>query len=162
MLTSFNFPQIYYPFYDKISNKMLNRVNFFEKIVVLYYYINMKNLSKSYEDYIETIYCLEKKTGKVMSVDIARELNVSKPAVHKAMDELTSLGYIFKEPYGRITLTESGKKVAEEIYDKHTSIKSFLLSLGIDEKTAEHDCCLIEHVISDETLNKIKEFLKNK
>ena len=122
----------------------------------------MKNLSKSYEDYIETIYCLEKKTGKVMSVDIARELNVSKPAVHKAMDELTSLGYIFKEPYGRITLTEDGKKVAEEIYDKHTSIKSFLLSLGINEKTAEHDCCLIEHVISEETLNKIKEFLKNK
>lgn len=122
----------------------------------------MKNLSKSYEDYIETIYRLEKERGKVASVDIAKELNVSKPAVHKATDELTSLGYIVKAPYGRINLTEEGRNIAEEIYDKHLSIKSFLIELGVDEKTAEHDCCLIEHVVSDITLSKIKEFLKNK
>lgn len=121
----------------------------------------MKNLSKSHEDYIEAILVIKEKLGKVHSVDVAREMNVSKPAVHKAMDELSSLGYIEKEPYGEIYLTDKGKEIADAIYDKHTSIKEFLLKLGVDEKTAENDCCLIEHVISDETFIKIKDFLKN-
>lgn len=119
----------------------------------------MNNLSKSYEDYIEAILVVQEKYGKVQSVNIAREMNVSKPAVHKAMDELIELGYIQKEPYGGIFLTDKGREVAKQIYDKHLSIKKFLIKLGVNEKTAEKDCCLIEHVISDETLDKIKEFL---
>ena len=119
----------------------------------------MKNLSKSYEDYIEAILVIKSQKDKVHSVDIAREMGVSKPAVHKAMDELINLGLIVKEPYGKIFLTEKGKIIADEIYDKHTSIKEFLLKLGVDEKTAENDCCLIEHVISEITFQKIKEFL---
>ena len=120
----------------------------------------MKNLTKSYEDYLETIFILENSKIKVQSVEIARLLNVSKPAVHKAMDELLELGYITKEKYGDVKLTEQGRKIAISIYEKHSEIKAFLMNLGVDEKTAEHDCCLIEHVISEITLEKIKEFNK--
>ena len=121
----------------------------------------MKKITKSYEDYLETIFVLETKNIKVQSVEIARVLNVSKPAVHKAMDELIELGYVTKEKYSDIKLTESGREIAIKVYEKHIEIRNFLLKLGVDEKTAEHDCCLIEHVISEITLEKIKEFNNN-
>lgn len=120
----------------------------------------MRNLSKSHEDYIETILIISKINGKVQSVDVARELGVSRPAVHKAMDELLALGYITKEHYGHISLTEKGYEVADKVYQKHIAIKDFLIRLGVDENNAEKDCCLIEHVISETTFEKIKEFLK--
>lgn len=120
----------------------------------------MKPLSKSHEDYLEAILILQLEKIKVQSVEIARLLGVSKPAVHKAMGELLELGYIQKEKYGDIELTEEGRIIAQEVYDKHKEIKSFLMKLGVDEKTAEHDCCLIEHVISPITLEKIKDFNK--
>lgn len=120
----------------------------------------MKTLTKSHEDYLETILILEMDNIKVHSVEIARLLKVSKPAVHKAMGELLELGYIQKEKYGDIELTEEGRKIAKAVYEKHNEIKTFLIKLGVDEKTAEHDCCLIEHVISPITLEKIKDFNK--
>lgn len=120
----------------------------------------MKNLSRSHEDYIEAILVISKLKGIVKSIDVAKELKVSKPAVHKAMDELCELGYVIKEHYGDISLTEKGLEIANKIYDKHTSIKQFLINLGVDEETAENDCCKIEHVISDITLEKIKHSLK--
>lgn len=121
----------------------------------------MKKVTKSHEDYLETILILQNNKIKVQSVEIARLLSVSKPAVHKAMDELIELGLISKEKYGDISLTEQGKEIAQVIYEKHNEIKSFLLKLGVDEQTAELDCCKIEHVISDITLEKIKDFNKN-
>ena len=121
----------------------------------------MRKITKSYEDYLEAIVVLENKQIKVQSVEIARALGVSKPAVHKAMDELIELGHVIKEKYGDIKLTESGRKIAMQVFEKHNEIKQFLIKLGVDEKTAEHDCCLIEHVISEITLEKIKEFNKN-
>ncbi len=118
-------------------------------------------LSKSIEDYLETILLLEKQTAKtVKSVDIASSLNVSKPAVTKAMNELKELGFINKDLYGEISLTNEGRDMAEKVYDKHKTINTFLQRLGVSKETAEIDCCNLEHAISDETLQKLKEFLK--
>lgn len=118
-------------------------------------------LSKSIEDYLETILLIEKETGKtVKSVDIASSLNVSKPAVTKAMNELKELGFINKDLYGEISLTNEGKDMAEKVYDKHLTINTFLQRLGVSKETAEVDCCNLEHAISDETLQKLKEFLE--
>lgn len=121
----------------------------------------MRKVTKSHEDYLETILILEKNNIKVQSVEIARFLSVSKPAVHKAMDELIELGLVIKEKYSDISLTKQGREIAQKIYEKHNEIKTFLIKLGVDEKTAELDCCKIEHVISDITLDKIKFFNKN-
>ncbi|MBQ9730561.1 MAG: metal-dependent transcriptional regulator [Bacilli bacterium] len=118
-------------------------------------------LSKSIEDYLETILLIEKETAKtVKSVDIASSLNVSKPAVTKAMNELKELGFIHKDLYGEISLTDEGRSIAEKIYDKHKTINTFLQRLGVSKETAEVDCCNLEHAISDETLQKLKEFLE--
>ena len=121
----------------------------------------MKQIRRSHEDYLEAILILEREHIKVHSVEIARLLSVSKPAVHKAMGELLELGFITKAKYSDITLTEEGREIAIYVYDKHNEIKNFLLKLGVDEKTAELDCCKIEHVISEITLEKIKNFNKN-
>ncbi len=117
-------------------------------------------LSSSIEDYIEAIYIIESTGESARSVDIANRLGVSKPAVNKAMNELLKLGYIEKERYGSITLTEKGKKIGKKVYGIHVTIRDFLIQIGVSEKTADIDCCLIEHVISEETLNAIKNSLK--
>lgn len=118
------------------------------------------NLSKSLEDYIESILVASLKNGEVKSVDIAKDLNVSLPGVNKAMNTLKYMGLITKEPYSKISLTKEGKILAEQIYHKHTSINQFLLNLGVSQSVADEDCCKIEHVISDETFQKILEFNK--
>ena len=120
----------------------------------------MKNLSKSIEDYIEAIYMLEKENGKVRSIDIASKLDVSKPAVNKAMHELKEIGIIDEFNYSNIVLTEKGKKFAKQLYSKHVLICNFLISIGVPEETAQIDCCKIEHVISPETLKCMKKQLK--
>ena len=125
------------------------------------YNLCMKKITKSHEDYLEAIYILEAKKIKVQSVEIARLLGVSKPAVHKAMGELLEAGLITKEKYSDVTLTDEGREIAKLVFEKHNEIKTFLIKLGVDEKTAESDCCQIEHVISDITLDKIKKFNQN-
>lgn len=119
-------------------------------------------LSQSTEDYIEAIYLLEEKGKKAKSVEIAKMIGVSKPAVTKAMNELLKAKYIEKEKYGSISLTEEGRKIGKKVYSIHVTLRNFLIQIGVSEKTAEKDCCLLEHVISKETLKAIKEFLKNK
>lgn len=120
----------------------------------------MKLLTDSNEDYLEAIYILKLKSGKVRSVDIAKHLNVSKPGVNKAMNVLKDSGLIEKDYYGDVLLTKKGEEIAKKIYEKHTTIRDFLLNLGIDEETAEIDCCKIEHVISETTFYAIKNKLK--
>lgn len=123
----------------------------------------MKDLTKANEDYLEAILLLEKEEEKsIKSILVAKTLKVSKPAVNKAMNELKSLGLIEKDAYGSITLTELGRKKAKEVYNKHLIIYNFLITLGLDEETAELDCCKIEHIISDKTLNCFKSFLQTK
>jgi len=120
----------------------------------------MKLLTDSNEDYLEAILILKIKNGKVRSVDIAKHLNVSKPGVNKAMNILKESGLIDKDHYGDVYLTEKGEEIANRIYKKHTTIKEFLLKLGVDEETSDIDCCKIEHVISEETFKAIQNYLK--
>lgn len=113
---------------------------------------------ESGEMYLEAILVLAKKSGYVRSIDVSEYLGYSKPSVSRAMGILREGGYILVERDGAITLTDSGKKLAETIYERHTVLSELLIRLGVDEKTATDDACRIEHVISDESFQAIKQY----
>ena len=113
---------------------------------------------ESGEMYLEAILVLAKKSGYVCSIDVSEYLGYSKPSVSRAMGILREGGYILMEKDGAITLTDSGKKLAETIYERHTVLSELLIRLGVDEKTATDDACRIEHVISDESFQAIKQY----
>lgn len=118
------------------------------------------NNNESIEMYLETIYILEDNYGHAHGVEIAKELGVSKPSVTKAMRHLKSKGLIHKEPYGSITLTKKGRAISEKIYSNHKIISKFLKqSLKLDSDEASKNACRIEHIISDEMLKSITEYL---
>ncbi len=118
-------------------------------------------IRESAEDYLETILILKNRNGDVRSIDIATELGFSKPSVSIAMKNLREHGYISVDPKGYITLEESGKEIAERIYERHTFLSQWFIELGVDPKTAVEDACRMEHVISDNTFNAIKKHVKN-
>ena len=118
--------------------------------------------TKSEQDYLETILTLHRKSGYVRSIDIANELSVSRPSVSVAMKKLIELGHIVMEDGGKITLTDSGKAVAEEVYSRHIALTDLLMELGVSAQTAEEDACRIEHDISDETFAAIKRHFQSK
>ncbi len=107
--------------------------------------------------YLETILVLRNRIGAVRSIDIANELDYSKPSVSVAMKNLRENGYIETDGDGYILLTGKGEKIAMSVYDRHTTISQLLMRLGVNQKTAVEDACRIEHVISEETFQKIKE-----
>ena len=113
---------------------------------------------ESGEMYLEAILVLAKKSGYVRSIDVSEYLGYSKPSVSRAMGILREGEYILMEKDGAITLTDSGKKLAETIYERHTVLSELLIRLGVDEKTATDDACRIEHVISDESFQAIKQY----
>lgn len=113
---------------------------------------------ESGEMYLEAILVLAKKSGYVRSIDVSEYLGYSKPSVSRAMGVLREGGYILMEKDGAITLTDSGKKLAETIYERHTVLSELLIRLGVDERTATDDACRIEHVISDESFQAIKQY----
>ena len=113
---------------------------------------------ESGEMYLEAILVLAKKSGYVRSIDVSEYLGYSKPSVSRAMGILREGGYILMEKDGAITLTDSGKKLAETIYERHTVLSELLIRLGVDEKTATDDACRIEHGISDESFQAIKQY----
>ena len=115
----------------------------------------MKN-NESMEMYLETIYLISKKGKKVHSIDIAKDMGFSKPSVSRAMKLLEKNNYIVFHQDGEIELTKEGLKRASLVYEKHTILTSFLMSLGADNKLAEEDACIIEHIISDEMFQLIK------
>ena len=115
------------------------------------------SLYESGENYLETILVLKNKYGYVRSIDIARELGYSKPSVSRAVNVLKNDGYITFDPNGMILLTQKGTEVAEKIYHKHNVISSYLMSIGVSEETAKNDACKIEHVISEESFEKIRQ-----
>lgn len=121
-------------------------------------------IHESGEDYLETILILHRKTGYVRSIDIATELGYSKPSVSRAMSILKDGGFINFASDGQITLTEVGLEKAEEVYSRHLLITSFLMdTLGVSKENAQEDACKIEHVVSYETVEKLREFVeKNK
>ena len=121
----------------------------------------MKKLSRSLEDYLEAILVLENKGGRIHSTEIAKHLKVSKPAVTRALKRLSNLGYITKSSYSDAIFTEKGRNLAKSIYYRHNIIKKFLISIGVNEKTAEIDCCKIEHVVSNDTLRAFAKTIKD-
>ena len=122
----------------------------------------MKEKNKeSAENYLETILVLSKSLPVVRAVDIAAELDFKKSSVSVAMKKLRQNGYIFVSPAGFISLTPAGKKIAERIYERHELLSSWLIRLGVTPKVAVEDACRIEHVISAESFEAIKNRLKD-
>lgn len=117
-------------------------------------------ISESAENYLETILILSRKLPVVRSVDIANELGYKKPSVSIAMKHLREKGHITVDGSGFITLTHSGREIAEMIYERHEMISSWLMRLGVPEKIALEDACKIEHVISKESFEAIREQIK--
>ncbi len=119
-------------------------------------------IQESAENYLETILVLQKRNGTVRSIDIANELDFSKPSVSVAMKNLRNNGYIEMEKTGEIKLLPAGREIAQSIYEKHTVLKGFLVALGVQEQTAAEDACRIEHVISTESFEAIKRHVYEK
>lgn len=119
-------------------------------------------LTASLEDYLEIIYILSEQGLRVGITDIAKALMVSKPSAAKAIKILKNENLVSQEKYGKILLTKEGEKAAIAVYDKHKVISKFLNKvLSVSEKTAEIDACKIEHILSKETVNGIKNYLRN-
>ncbi len=118
------------------------------------------SLQESGEMYLETIYVLQKKTNAVRSLDVAEYMGFSKPSVSRAVGILKSGGFINVDKSGFLTLTESGREVACKIYERHTLISKFLVSLGVSESVATEDACKMEHYISDDSFNAIKKHIE--
>lgn len=126
-------------------------------------------IQQSAENYLETIFMLQKSKGYCRSIDIANELGFSKPSVSVAMKNLRENGYIEVSGEGKIILLEPGRKIAEELFERHTMLTKCLVSIGIPDDIASQDACRIEHVISKESFeaikncfNRHKEFLGEK
>lgn len=118
----------------------------------------LMKIPESKENYLETIFMLKQKNGFVRSIDVAQKLNFSKASVSVAMKSLKESGLVTVAEDGGISLTENGFNIASSMYERHELIAKILISLGVCEETAYEDSCRIEHVISDESFEKIKEF----
>ncbi|MGM0442498.1 MAG: metal-dependent transcriptional regulator [Elusimicrobiota bacterium] len=119
-----------------------------------------RKISSSAEDYLETIYILDKKNDKVRVKDVSKLLNVTMPSVHQAVHKLSERDLIVHENYGGIKLTEKGRKNGKEIYHKHKILTKFLSEiLGVDEEIAQEDACRIEHIINKKTLDRLVKFI---
>ena len=114
-------------------------------------------IHESAENYLETILMIKNKKGSVRSIDIANELDFSKPSVCVAMKNLRENGFIDVDSNGYITLLDKGQEIAEKMYERHTTLSKWLISLGVPEDIAVEDACRIEHIISVETFEAIKK-----
>ena len=117
-------------------------------------------LHESAEMYLETIYVLSQAKSKVRSIDIAEHMGYSKPSISRAMGLLKQGGYVVTDGDGFISLTPQGLAEALKIFERHTVLSQLLKRLGVSDATASEDACKIEHVISDETFEAIKQYLK--
>lgn len=112
---------------------------------------------ESLENYLETILVLEEQAGRVRAIDIATEMQFSKPSVSLALKKIRSLQLVTVDGEGYIHFTPEGRKTAESVYERHRFLSRFLISLGVCERTAREDACRLEHVLSQESYQKIKE-----
>lgn len=120
------------------------------------------NLHESGENYLETILVLKNKNGYVRSIDIAHTLSFSKPSVSRAMSLLKEAGHITMNDQGFIELTGAGLAIAEKIYHRHRMLTEWLTAIGVSPETASQDACRMEHVISQETFDKIGAHIKSR
>lgn len=118
-------------------------------------------IQESAENYLETIYILSLKNNQVRSIDIVNELEFTKPSVSVAMKNLREHGYIAMDKDGYITLTEQGKAIAENMYERHTLLSQWLIDLGVDKNIAAEDACRMEHVLSKDSFEAIKQHIKS-
>ena len=120
------------------------------------------SIHSSGEDYLEAVLMLQKKHGMVRSVDVARHMKVSKPSVSHAVATLKSGGFLTMDDDFFLHLTDVGREVAEQIYEKHRFFTDRLIAAGVDPETAERDACRIEHVISEESFRRLKAVAEQK
>ena len=116
-------------------------------------------IQESGEMYLETILILSKEKSCVRSIDVCEYMGYSKPSISRAVSLLRNSGYVDMDDRGYLSLTDSGRAIAEKIYERHQVLSKVLKNLGVDEKAAAEDACRIEHVISDETFAAIKEHI---
>ena len=114
-------------------------------------------IQESAENYLETILIIHNRQGNVRSIDIANELGFSMPSVSVAMKNLRTNGYIEVDKEGFITLLDKGREIADKIYERHTLLSTWLVRMGVSPEVAAEDACRIEHVISAETFERLKE-----
>lgn len=119
-------------------------------------------LHKSGEDYLEAILVLEQKNGDVRSLDLAEHMSVSKPSISNAMKLLREGGFLTMDENKLIHLTELGREVAENIYERHVLLTKTLILIGVEPAVAEQDACRIEHDISRETFDRLKEHFEER
>jgi len=117
------------------------------------------SIHESGEMYLEAILVLTRQNGHVRSIDVSEYLGYSKPSVSRAMGILRSGNYIQVEKDGSLILTDSGREIAEKIYERHTVLSGLLMRLGVSEETAAADACKLEHAISDESFEAIKSWV---
>ncbi|CDA91180.1 MAG: metal-dependent transcriptional regulator [Firmicutes bacterium] len=117
-------------------------------------------IQESGEMYLETILVLSKTHPTVRAIDVGEEMGFSKPSVSRALGILKADGYVVSDANGYLTLTDSGRSIAEKIYERHTLLSQFLVNLGVDPEVAAEDACKIEHHISDQSFEAIKRHAK--
>ena len=115
-------------------------------------------IQESAENYLETILILQQRIGEVRSIDVVNELSYSKPSVSIAMKKLRENGYIAVDGEGNLTLLDPGREIAERIYSRHRLLTHFFVQLGVEEDIAAEDACKAEHILSEQTLEKIREY----
>lgn len=119
-------------------------------------------IQESAENYLETILMLSEKNAAVRSIDVVTELGFSKPSVSIAMKKLRENGYVAIDGEGHISLTETGMEIASRMYERHKLLSKYLVAIGVPEQIAREDACRIEHVLSPETFEAIKNHVKGK
>jgi DtxR family Mn-dependent transcriptional regulator len=119
---------------------------------------DVPKMTQSLEDYLETIYVLISEDRPAQVRDVAKLLNVKMPSVVKAIHELKKLDLVTQEPYANIELTAKGLRLAKLVLNRHRLLCSFLVKLGVSRRTADKDACLMEHILSAETLDKIRKY----
>ena len=117
-----------------------------------------QTMTKSLEDYIEVVYVLIQEKRRARVRDIATSLKVKMPSVVKGISELKKLGLVTQEPYGDVELTAKGRRIATMILNRHNKIREFLMRIGVSRRIADKDACLMEHILSAETLDKIRQY----
>ena len=117
-------------------------------------------LTSSMENYLKMVFILYRKQGYARCVDISEYMGVTMPSVSRAVKELIKAEYLIKEANGTLSLTMAGKKIAENVYERHCFFREKLLAAGVDLQTAERDACRMEHGISEESFRKVKKTQK--
>ena len=121
----------------------------------------MAAMTQSLEDYLEAVYVLISEDRPAQVRDVAKMLAVKMPSVVKAIHELKKLGLVTQKPYAAIELTVKGARVARHVLNRHTLLRDFLMKLGVSRKNADKDACLMEHILSAETIDRIRSYTEN-